>query len=201
MTYGSIPPSRPDRRASHRQRYAFAWNHPRWQWLRSRRARRLLVLGLAACLAMLCATGLLGAHSLNPPDAPPHSNLWWAFRMVLVLAYFAAFFGCLGLWQLLVGPATRGLFGLTARELDERQQLLRGRGFQRAYPFVPILFLLAMVVVVGLAVLWLPGATSGWTPRINAVMRLSFGIVFPALYAMAALPAAITAWMEPDELP
>jgi hypothetical protein len=155
-------------------------NHPKWQWARRRSVRRMLVLACALCLMLLGGT-FLWADLTTAPDFV--TMLVSIASMVLLGAFF-------GIWWLLRGPAIRGIFWLRTSDLDERQRAVRDRASRYAYGITSGLFFLG-------AYTWVLVNPS----RFLGTMGLLMGLVMPSFWAMMALPAAVAAWIEPDDQP
>jgi hypothetical protein len=147
------------------QRRAERLDDPRFESIRTPRARRLLVAALCGLLAVEAALFLLAG------TAPVAA----AVGLVLVLVAFVL---CLGALK----ASTRGIEELPAEALDERQWQLRGEAYARAYRIGFGLLTLELALVA----LWL---AAGWAAPDRGVLTAAFllpfhvGIVLPTLTA------------------
>lgn len=167
------PPDRPDparprwRQGAARQRLL---NDPRYDWARTRRGRRLLVVALAALV-------LGGATALwFVPEAPLLLAVPVAALPVLVYVI-----GALNL-------ATRGSADLRDDYLDERQRTVRAHAYRTAYRLVTIAATLAYPVLVAAAATeTLPVAPARW---------LALG--YTSFTTLWLLPVLVIAWVDED---
>jgi len=145
------------------QRRAERLDDPRFESVRTPRARRLLVAGMTALLVVEAAlfAGL---------EAAPVAG---AIGLAVVALTFVI---CLGALK----ASTRGVEELPAEALDERQWQLRGEAYARSYKIGAGLLTAALAVVTA----WL---VAGWpapgTGVIIAAMVVSFhvAIVLPTM--------------------
>ncbi|WP_369136985.1 hypothetical protein [Modestobacter versicolor] len=149
------------------QRRAERLDDPRFESLRTTRARRLLAAALCGLLVVEAALFVL-------VDTAPVAA---AIGLTLVVVAFVL---CLGALK----ASTRGIEELPAEALDERQWQLRGEAYARAYRLGFGLLTLELAAVA----LWL---VAGWaapdTGVLTAAVLLPFhvGLVLPTLVAAA----------------
>jgi hypothetical protein len=206
MTTGRPPLTSQDR--SRQQRLAWV-NGPRWDWTRGRTARRWLVAAMALGLALDAACFLLGGPRtvlanavkvLVGGDGTLASNqvvvaLVQVGGSVLVTLSLLSF---QLLMYLVIGPATRGVFWLWARDLDERQEARKRLVFRNCYTALALLAGPAAVVVAVIGARVVPGAGAGADEWLDAAVRLLLGIAYPVMSFALLLPAAVGAWIEPE---
>jgi hypothetical protein len=173
-----------------------AVNHPRWNWVRRRTARRLLVVALAGSLIATVVFGLTG-FAWDVPGTSAVSFL----RLAASLLFTVSFLTFQALMWLLIGPATRGVFWLWAGDLDERQEAAKRRMFRICYTVVGMLAGPAVIVIAFLGAWVLPDSGAGADDWWQAIPRLLFGLAFPSTFAILLLPAAVGAWTGPDDRP
>ena len=93
----------------HAEARAQQHSDPRWNWARRHHVRRALIATYLVTLAALATVGWIDAL---------HSGQRDGLTGVLWLAFFVAIL----VEQALLDKATRGLFALRGRELDEHQR-------------------------------------------------------------------------------
>jgi hypothetical protein len=106
---------RAEQRHMHAETQARQYNHRRWNWAHRRRVRRALIIAYLLTLAALATVGWIDALRGGQCDGVT-GVLWLAFFVAILVE------------QALLNKATRGLFNLRGRELDERQRALRELG-------------------------------------------------------------------------
>ncbi|GAB3349610.1 hypothetical protein [Modestobacter lapidis] len=153
------------------ERRAARLDDPRFESLRTLRARRSLA---AALVALLAAEAALFALL----DRAPVAGLIGLGVVIL------AFVFCLGALK----AATRGIEELPAEALDERQWQVRGESYARAYRIGFGLLTAELAAVVGWLVADLPAPGPG---LITAAVVLPFhvGLVLPTLVTATARTA------------
>jgi hypothetical protein len=96
------------------------FNHPRCFWARRRGVRRALIAAYLLTLAGLATVGWIDALRGGQRDG--RTGVLWVAFLVAVLVE-----------QALLDKATRGLFKLRGRELDEGQRALRELGYRYGF--------------------------------------------------------------------
>ena len=160
-------------------------NSPRWDWARGRTARRWLVVATLVTLTLSAAGFLFGnlgvflsnaAKVLSGGDPDVTSDAVAFAQLGINLLANLSLPLSLALMYVLLGPATRGVYWLQARDLDERQEARKRLIFRRCYT--------ALGLMAGPAAI---------------VVRLLLGLAFPTMYLALLLPAMVGAWIGPDE--
>jgi hypothetical protein len=181
---------------------------PGWDWTRGRTARRWLVAAMVVTLT-LSAAGILfsnlgiflsnaakvlsGGDLDTASDAVAIAQLGINLLAGLSLPLFVA------LMFVLLGPATRGVFWLRARDLDERQEARKRMIFRRCYSALGLLAGPAAIVTALIGAWVVPAAGASVADWIGAIARLLLGLAVPAMYFALLLPAMVDAWIGPDE--
>lgn len=144
----------------------------RFQWLRTRNARRILVV-----VSTLLIVGII----------PAWAQVGAILGMVVTAAAFAA-------WWLL-GMSTRSIADIAERFLDERQRDVRNRSYLVAYRmYVSIIGALATV---GLVAFVLVSESDAVT--LTTTVSQAFGGVFFILALAMILPSMVVAWNDAGE--
>ena len=152
------------------------FNHPRWSWARRRGVRRALIAAYLLTLAGLATVGWIDALQGGHRDGLT-GVLWLAFLAAILVE------------QALLDKATRGLFKLRGRELDERQRALRELGYRYGFR------ILAGAATTVLAVaLYLP--VDRFLGAINRLQWLAIAIA--VIYLVWMLPTILVAWIAPS---
>jgi hypothetical protein len=153
-------------------------NHPRWSWAR-RGVRRALIAAYLVTLAGLATVGWIDALGSGQRDGV--TGVLWLALFVAVLVE-----------QGLLDKATRGLFKLRGRELDERQRAVRELGYRYGFRILAVAATTILAVALYLPVDRLLGATD----------RLQWlAIAIAVVYLVWMLPTILVAWIAPDTPP
>ena len=144
----------------------------KFQWLRSRNARRTLVV-----VTTLLIVGIIPAWAQGGA----------IFGLLVTAAAFAA-------WWLL-GMSTRSIADLADRFLDERQRVVRNRAYFNAYRiFVSIVGGFATVGLVAFILV-----TESDEVTLTTTWNQAMGGVFFLLALAMILPSMVVAWLERGE--
>ncbi len=144
-------------------------NSPRTDWARRRRNRRQLVGGYAALIL-----GISALFALTEP------NGWLIAVLVAALLVEVVLIGSLNV-------ATRGVVGLRAEHIDERQRQIRADAYERSYRLAFPGIVVCMAALAG-------AAAAGFVPDFRtwlAVAHTVFGF-------MLMLPTLVVAWRGRD---
>jgi hypothetical protein len=154
-------------------------NHPRWSWARRRGIRRALIAAYLVTLAGLATVGWIDA--LRGGQREGLTGVLWVSFLVAVLVE-----------QALLDKATRGLFKLRGRDLDERQRAVGDLGYRYGFR------ILAGAATIILAVaLYLPVDRF-----LDATDRLQWlAIAIAVVYLVWMLPTILVAWIAPSTPP
>ena len=144
----------------------------KFQWLRTRNARRLLVI-----VTTLLIVGIIPS--------------WAQVGAILGLAVTAAAFAS---WWLL-GMSTRSIADLADRFLDERQRAVRNRSYFNAYRIY--VSIIGGVATVGLVAFILVNESDAVT--LTTTWNQAMGGVFFVLALAMALPSMVVAWQDVGE--
>jgi hypothetical protein len=155
------------------------YDHPRWKRARRRRVRRALIAAYLVTLAALGAVGWIDALQGGQRDGVT-GILWLGFLVAGLVE-----------WSVL-DKATRGLFKLHSRELDERQRVLREVGYRYGFRLLAG----ATTAILALA-LYLPvDRLVGGTNRLQWL-----AIAIAVVYLVWMVPTMVVAWILPDDPP
>jgi hypothetical protein len=153
------------------------YNHPRWDWARSRGVRRGLIATYLGTLAAMTAVGWIDALRHHVPGYST-GRLWFGLFVAVLVE------------QAVLEKATRGLFRLRAGALDERQRAVRDLGYRYGFRI-----LAAAATVIAVAAVWLPVDR-----LLRGTDRLEWmAIAVAVVYLLWMLPTMVVAWIEPDE--
>ena len=144
----------------------------KFQWLRSRDARRILVV-----ITALLIVGII----------PAWAQVGAILGSVVTAAAFAA-------WWLL-GMSTRSIADLADRFLDERQRAVRNRSYFNAYRIY--VSIIGGFATVGLVAFVLVTESDVWT--LTTTWNQAMGGVFFVLALAMALPSMVVAWQDAGE--
>ena len=152
-------------------------NHPRW--VRRRGVRRALIAAYLVTLAALATVGWIDAlHSRQREGLT--GVLWLAFLLVVLVE------------QAVLDQATRGLFKLRGRELDEPQRAVGELGYRYGFRILAVAVTTILAVALYLPVDRFLGATD----------RLQWlAIAIAVVYLVWMLPTMVVAWIAPDVHP
>lgn len=155
------------------------YNHPRWNWVRRRQVRRAVIATHLVTLAALATVGWIDALGSGRRDGLT-GVLWLAFFVGILVE------------QALLNKATRGLFKLRGRELDERQRAVRELGYRYGFQILAVAATTILAVALYLPVDQFLGATN----------RLQWiAIAIAVMYLVWMLPTTVVAWTAPDTQP
>ncbi|WP_164699815.1 hypothetical protein [Modestobacter sp. KNN46-3] len=149
------------------QRRAARLDDPRFEYIRTPRVRRRLVV--AMCGLLVAEAGLFFLAEQAP--------ILFAIGLSALLVAFVL---CLGALK----GSTRGVEELPAEALDERQWQLRGEAYARAYR-IGLGLLTVQLITVGV---WL---VAGWPTPDSGVL---LGAVLLPFHVGIVLPTLVTAW-------
>jgi hypothetical protein len=182
-----------------RRRRLAAVNDPRWDWARRRTTRRWLVVATGLALAVFVHSGLLlfvDNNTPRPTPVAPGSAAYIVMFVVRPLYYLVGSLSFYGLMWLVLGPATRGVYWLEARFLDERQEALKRLVLQRCYTALALLAGPAAVAIAVISAIVIGPGPVDW---LATATWLVVGLGQPLMYGLYVLPAAVGAWIGPDE--
>ena len=153
-------------------------NNKRFNWLRSQRNRRILVVSQAVFLALTASGSYytpfkewFGGDSLIP------LFVWIPFPLLMLTGYF------------LLRVSVRGIAEAPDELLDERQKAIRNSNYRYSY------LLLAYVVMAFLIVISMGPETRPFAVGEQA----DAGLVYVSLlFTGASLPSMVMAWRERD---
>lgn len=144
----------------------------RFRWLRTRKARRILVIISALLLVGVIPAFAQGGLIIGPVVAGIAAASWWLLR-----------------------TSIRAIADLPERFLDERQQAIRNGAFRNAY-------LIYGFVICGLAVVGLVAfafVTEDDTVTLTTTWSQALGLVLFVSLLASMLPSMVVAWCDSGE--
>jgi hypothetical protein len=172
-----IPPA--VQRRMHADAQAQPHNHPRWSSACRRRVGRALVAAYLLTLAGLATVGWIDALQGGQREGLT-GTLWLAFFVAILVE------------QAVLDKATRGLFKLRGRELDERRRAVRDLGYRYGFRILAV----AATTVVAVALYPPVDQFLGTTNRLQWI-----AVAIAVMYLVRMLPTILVAWIAPDTQP